>query len=57
MKKFLNVQDVMEILSYKESMAYAIIRKLNRELSEQGFMVKPGIVPAKYFVRRYGLEN
>lgn len=55
MKKFLNVQDVMEILSYKESMAYAIIRKLNRELSEQGFMVKPGIVPAKYFVRRYGL--
>ena len=57
MKKFLDVEDVMNILSYKRSMAYAIIRKLNKELSEQGFITKPGVIPAKYLAKRYGLEN
>lgn len=55
-KRFLDVRDIMNILGYKECSAYNVIRILNKELLSQGFMVKRGVVPRKYFVKRFGIS-
>ena len=54
---FYSVRDVQDILDYSESKAYKVIRALNKELSEQGFNVRPGKVLRRYFNERYGLDD
>ena len=46
---FLTAEEVMDILQVKQSMAYQIIRQLNKELSEMGLITVPGRVDANYF--------
>jgi len=48
-KKFLNANDVAEILSISKSSAYRIIRKLNAELEKSGKITVSGKVSSKYF--------
>ena len=55
MDKFLDVKSVMVLLKCKQSTAYKVMRRLNGELKENGFLVKPGLVPRKYLVERFGL--
>ena len=55
MDKFLDVNAVMLLLKCKQSTAYKVMRRLNGELKENGFLVKPGIVPRKYIMERFGL--
>ena len=55
MEKFLDVKAVMLLLKCKQSTAYKVMRRLNGELKENGFLVKPGLVPRKYLVERFGL--
>lgn len=45
----------METKSYydREDMAYKIIRKLNKELNEKGYITVAGKVSKKYFNERY----
>lgn len=40
-----------------ESKAYRIVRKLNEELKQKGYMVIPGRVSRHYFIERfYGMN-
>lgn len=42
----------MEMLDIKQTKAYALIRKLNKELEAQGKIVVSGRVSRKYFDER-----
>ena len=55
MEQFLDVKAVMVLLNCKKSTAYKVMRRLNGELKERGFLVKSGLVPRKYLVERFGL--
>ena len=51
-KKFLTANDVASILEVSKGHAYKIIKKLNEELSENGFLTVAGKVPRRYFEER-----
>lgn len=56
-KEFLNCQDLMTILGFKESKCRMIIRALNAELEKNGYFTARGRVPAVYFRERFGLPE
>lgn len=47
--QFYSVEDVVTILGISRPKAYAIMRTLNMELSEKGFIVVSGKVSVRYF--------
>ncbi|XMB87054.1 hypothetical protein RJG79_04455 [Mycoplasmatota bacterium WC44] len=53
---FLTCNNVMSILRVKKNTAYKIIRELNAELKNEGFVVQIGRVPAEYFRKRFGIR-
>lgn len=55
MKYFMSASDISEELEISRSTAYKIIRQLNGELKEQGYLVIPGRIPKSYFSSRYYL--
>ncbi len=55
MEGLINAQDVACTLGVSRSSAYKIIRNLNRELQEQGYLIVSGKVPKRYFRKRYYL--
>ena len=55
MENFIRVQDVAKELECSESHAYSIMRKLNKELKEQGFITIAGRLSRQYFYNRLGL--
>ncbi len=50
--KYLNVTDLMEIIGFKESKCRKVIRELNAELREKGYITFQGKVSEKYFYER-----
>ena len=56
-KQFLKAKDLQEITGRKQSYCYGIIRKLNQELTDQGYMVIPGQVQTSYFMERFRLTG
>lgn len=48
--------DVAEVLAYSKSHSYKVIERLNKELESKGFLIRPGMIPRKYFYERTGLE-
>jgi len=57
-KKFIRVDEVARVLDISESHAYKIMRKLNRELEEKGFITVAGRINRQYFNERlYGAER
>lgn len=57
MKQILNVRDVMSALEVSESKAYGIIKQLNKELAEKGYITIPGKVSKVYFEEKlYGVH-
>ena len=48
-KRFLNASDVASFMGISVAMAYKIIRRLNDELSAQGFITVAGKVSRCYF--------
>lgn len=50
--KFYHAKDVSQMLDISETSAYRIIKKLNNELSEQGFITIPGKIGMNYFKSR-----
>lgn len=57
-KRFLNSDDVAQILECSKSHAYKLIRIMNNELKEKGFITSAGKVSVKYFNERvYGLGD
>lgn len=56
-KLFLDVKDVCEILDVSESKAYEVIRVLNEELKDKGYMVVQGKVNTKFFLKKLMYEE
>lgn len=52
-KLYLTAQDLSELLGVSIGHSYKILRSLNNELSEQGFIVIAGRVPTAYFCKKY----
>ena len=52
-------KDVAQILGISESYAYKIIRTLNKELKDKGFLTVSGKVNRQYFLERtcYGIKQ
>ena len=55
-KYFYNKDDIMKILEAPEKRAKKIIKDLNKELEEKGFLYYDKVVNAKYFKERYNIE-
>lgn len=56
-RQFIGAKEVAEILGVSESKAYSVIRGLNKELKEKGFIVVQGRVSRAFFQERcYGVE-
>ncbi|MDE6501258.1 MAG: helix-turn-helix domain-containing protein [Ruminococcus sp.] len=54
-KKFIKADEVAEMLEISKAHAYKIIRQLNDELEEKGFITISGRVSRQYFLERlYG---
>lgn len=51
-KRFLNAEDVAAVMECSKSAAYTVIRQLNDELKEKGYVVMHGKINAKYFYER-----
>lgn len=57
-KLFLTADDVAMIMSISKSMSYRIISRLNRELSQNGYVTVRGRISKKYFEEKvYGLAR
>ncbi len=56
-KLYLTAQDLSELLGVSIGHSYKILRSLNNELSEQGFIVIAGRVPTAYFCKKYCNKN
>lgn len=57
-KLFVRVQEICNDLSVSRSTAYLIIKKLNTELDEKGYLTMPGRISRKYYIERlYGYEE
>lgn len=48
-QRFYHAEDVAKILGVSLTSGYRIIKKLNKELEEQGFLVVAGKISKKYF--------
>lgn len=51
-KAFLTVEEVAEEMSVSKSYAYKIVRQLNREMEQLGWITVRGRVNANYFRER-----
>ncbi len=57
-KTFISVKEISDVLRVSQSKSYNIVRTLNKELEEKGYMVISGRVSRKYFEERfYGVES
>lgn len=57
MSRLATIDDVMDMLSVKPGKGYQIIRALNNELEEKGFMTVSGRVPIDYLRERFNLKD
>lgn len=46
-------QDIQELLGVSRSKAYKIIRTLNAELADKGYIVTAGKVPRKFLAEKF----
>ena len=58
-QNYLRAEDVAEIMGISKAYAYKIMRKLNAELDEQGYITGSGRINRKYFMERtcYGTNE
>ena len=55
---FLNAEQIADELGISKPFAYKVIRELNEELKEKGFVIIAGRISTKYFEERfYGVES
>lgn len=52
-KIYYTASEVAKLLGVSVATSYRIIKKLNSELEEQGYIVIAGKLPIKYFEQRY----
>lgn len=56
-KQFMTAEEVAEIMGYSVRGGYDVIKRLNDELKAQGYIIRAGRVPRKYFYERTGLDQ
>ena len=57
-QQVLRAKEIAEMCQISESKAYTIIKQLNEELKEKGFIVFRGRVSKAYFMEKmYGMSN
>lgn len=57
-KLFISAKEVAKELEVSDSYAYHLIRQLNAELEQKGFVVVKGKISRKYFEERvYGMNE
>ena len=56
---FMHVDDVAAELKVSKSYAYKVVRKLNKELNDMGYLTFSGRVNRKYFIEKvcYGEKS
>lgn len=54
---FIRADEVAMVLNVSVQTGYKIIRQLNEELQEKGFVVQTGRVNRRYFEVRYGISG
>ena len=56
---FMRVDDVAQELGVSKSYAYKIVRKLNAELKERGYLIVSGRISKKFFMEKlcYGSSD
>lgn len=55
--QFITANEVAEIMGVSRTKAYQIVRDMNKELREQGYITIAGKCPIQYFKQKfYGLE-
>ena len=58
MNTFMGAHDIIEITGMSEAYAYKLIKQLNKELEEKGFITIRGRVSRQYFEERiYGVRK
>ena len=58
MTNYIRVDEVEEMMGVSQAKAYKLIRQLNNELKEAGYITVPGRVSRRYFEERiYGYER
>lgn len=50
---YYTVNEVQEMLGISRGHAYKLIKNLNQQLSQRGFIVIAGKIPKKYFAEHY----
>lgn len=55
--KLIRNKDVREILQVSASKASSVIRELQAEMKEQGYLVIEGRIPEEYLRKRFMLED
>lgn len=57
-KVYYSANDLVEMLDISKASAYKIIRRLNEELEQAGYIILQGKVPKAYFCEKwYGLNE
>jgi hypothetical protein len=57
-KIFISAPELSVMLGISSGHAYKIIRRLNQELEEDGYIIISGKVPTRYFEKRwYGYDS
>ena len=51
-RTFITVKEIGEVLGVSESKSYGIVRNLNKELADKGYMVIPGRIFRRAFLWR-----
>ena len=54
---FLKADDVKDILNVSQAMGYKVIRQLNWELKEKGFLTLQGRIPIDYLCERFMIDE
>lgn len=50
---YYTAKDIQELLGVSKSKSYKIIRELNSELSQKGYIVVSGKIPRKFLEEKY----
>lgn len=54
---FLRANEVKDILNVSQAMGYKVIRQLNSELKEKGFLTLQGRIPLEYLCERFKIDE
>lgn len=52
-KQFYNAKELAELLMVSESKSYTLIRQMNQELEEKGYLICKGRIPVAYVQERF----